>query len=63
MQVIVGPQVDAVKRVDLEKIKQEVLEAQVVERWNSVWTGRGRTWAFFISDLRSIYSRWVSGFF
>ena len=47
--------------------KQEVVAVQVVERWHSVWAGRartpGRTLAFFSSELLSIYSRWVSGFF
>ena len=46
---------------------QEVVVAQVVEPWHSVWAGRvripGWTLAFFSSELLSIYSHWVSGFF
>ena len=45
----------------------EVVVAQVVEPWHSVWAGwvqiPGRTLAFFSSELLSIYSHWVLGFF
>ena len=41
--------------------------AQVVERWHSVQAGPvqipDRTLAFFSSEMLSIYSHWVSGFF
>ena len=47
--------------------KVEVVVAQVVECWHSAWAVRvripGRTLAFFRSELLSIYSHWVAGFF
>ena len=50
-----------------EALIKEVVVAQVVERWHTVWAGRvlipGQTLAFLSSELLSIYSHWVSGFF
>ena len=44
----------------------EVVVAQVVKRWHSVWAGRVQiplwTQAFFSSDLLLICSHWVLGF-
>ena len=51
----------------LSSTRREVVVAQVVELWHSVWAGRvqipGQTLGFFRSELLSINSHWVLGFF
>ena len=48
-------------------LRWEVVVAQVVEHWYSVWAGQvrilGQTKAFFSSELLSIYLHWELGFF